>query len=262
MRSDSDDYITDEGKKRYANDYLEGHFEKSKKTARTPTKQKTREEDKLDTLISMVKDMKEDQTLIKNELQQLRIEQKIFSDEIVSIKKENELLWEENNLIKQENTKIKQELNELRKNMEWMEKDKKKNNVLVSGMDLDKIGNENIKDTIEEFIEKNLGVKIVIKSTIKLSSKTCLIEMANQEDKYKVMKNKSKLKNHQQQIFINNDLTKKERNKQKQIKVIAEQEKNKGKNVKIGYNRIIIDGEEWRWNKDNETLEKQQAKNC
>lgn len=261
MYTDSDDYVTDESKKRSAEDNLGGRVEKSRKTHRTPTKQQRMEEDKLDTLISMMKDMKQDQTLIKNELQQLRIEQKKFSDEIMSIKKENELLREENNIIKQENMKIKQDMNDLKKNMEWLEKDKKKNNIVMSGLDVDKINNETMKTTLENFISKNLKVDIKIKSTAKLSSKTCLIEMANEEDKYKVMKNKSKLRNLSQQIFINNDLTKQERNKHKQMKVIAAQEKNKGKNVKIGYNRIVVEGEEWRWNKNNETLEKRQAKN-
>ena len=29
-----------------------------------------------------------------------------------------------------------------------------------------------------------------------------------------------------------------------------------GKKVKLGYNKIIVDGEEWRWNKTKNELEK------
>lgn len=65
------------------------------------------------------------------------------------------------------------------------------------------------------------------------------------------MKNKKKLKNSQEIIYNNNELTKKECEIQYKLKQMAEAERSKGKNVKIEYQKITIDGKEWKW--DNET---------
>lgn len=53
----------------------------------------------------------------------------------------------------------------------------------------------------------------------------------------RIMKNKSKLKNLEpEKVYINDDLTKKERAKQKKMSNFARDEKSKGKNVKMRYN--------------------------
>lgn len=84
----------------------------------------------------------------------------------------------------------------------------------------------------------------------------------DRKDKEKTMKNKSQLKNIKNaRIYINNDLTKEEREKQKKIRQRAQQEKANGKTVKMGYNKLIIDGVEWKWNREKEDLEKSGTKN-
>lgn len=71
------------------------------------------------------------------------------------------------------------------------------------------------------------------------------------------MKNKHKLKNLKgEKIFINEDLTIDERRKQNKIRNMAKTFMEEGKKVKLGYNKIIVDGEEWRWNKTKNELEK------
>ena len=45
-------------------------------------------------------------------------------------------------------------------------------------------------------------------------------------------------------------MTKEERIIQKKLRRIAQLERNKGKRIKVGYQKIIIEGETWRWNKE------------
>jgi hypothetical protein len=47
-----------------------------------------------------------------------------------------------------------------------------------------------------------------------------------------------------------NDLTKQEREIQKKLRTIAKEEKREGKEVKVGYTQITIEGVQWRWNEE------------
>ena len=91
----------------------------------------------------------------------------------------------------------------------------------------------------------------------KLGPNTCLVQLKTRDEKEKVMKNKNKLKNLDgEKIFINEDLTVSERRKQTEIRKMAENIRRDGRLVKVGYNKIVVDGEEWRWNKNKNKLEK------
>jgi polysaccharide deacetylase 2 family uncharacterized protein YibQ len=62
--------------------------------------------------------------------------------------------------------------------------------------------------------------------------------------KEKVMKQKGKLtqKKETEKIFIDNDLTKQEREIQKKLRTIAKEQKRERKEVKIGYRHTTIEG--------------------
>lgn len=78
-----------------------------------------------------------------------------------------------------------------------------------------------------------------------------LIELADMEDKKIIMENKSKLRQvKDRSVFINNDLSMGEREIQKQINRKMKEEREKGKTVRRGFNKLTIEGEVWRWNKD------------
>jgi len=64
--------------------------------------------------------------------------------------------------------------------------------------------------------------------------------MEKWEDKEKVMQNKSKLGN--EQIYIDHDRSKEERTVQKKIVELAREEKKQGKEVKIKFWKISING--------------------
>lgn len=72
-----------------------------------------------------------------------------------------------------------------------------------------------------------------------------------------MMQNKSHLKHGQGgKIFINDDLTKEERDIQRKIRQTFNEEKAKGKNVKMGFLKVIVEGEIWKWNKGEGRLNK------
>lgn len=253
--ADSDEYSTDDTKRKRGKGDEENAFSKSRKIVRTPDKTSKKENDKLDILIDMVKDL-------KIETAQIRKDQEEYREEIRKLREENKLLIAENQEIKQENKITKEKLREVSDTVEWLEKERRKNNLVMSGIKIDTEDKKVLKQAVENMFENNLQVKVQIKAAHRLGEKICLIEMEKEEEKEKIMKSKHKLKDiNDEKIYINNDMTKKEREKSKEIRKIAKNERDKGKNVKIGYNKINVDGKEWKWNKDTERLEPPNPKN-
>lgn len=72
-----------------------------------------------------------------------------------------------------------------------------------------------------------------------------VVEVESFSKKMEIMKAKNKIRG--SQVYIDNDLTKNERGIQKEIREIAKEERDKGKTVRTGYQKIIINGKEFRW---------------
>lgn len=253
------DYSDETSKRRRSGSKYEDEeiFGRSKRTARTPAKHSTNNEEKLDKILSLMQDMTKEIQDMKKEMKDMRLEQKEFSEEIRIIKKENEELKKHYQNSKKENEEIKKELNDIKKNLEWYEKENRKNNIVITGLKVEKTDTENLKEELNTFIQNQLGVLVQAKMATKLSEKTYKMELRSEEDKENIMKNKYKLKNMKEdRIYISHDLSKRERYMKQQIRTRALEERNKGKEVRIGYSKLIINGVEWRWNKNTECLEK------
>ncbi|KAK9707675.1 hypothetical protein QE152_g27719 [Popillia japonica] len=79
--------------------------------------------------------------------------------------------------------------------------------------------------------------------------------MESAADKSKVMQNKSKLKGREgDKVFINDDLSKQDRDIQKIIRARAQQERKDGKRIKIGFRKLYLGDEEWTWDKNEQKL--------
>lgn len=261
MSSESDSYSTeDTDKKRKAVKGTEGFTERNKKTFRTPPKMDGKE-DKLDKILIMMKDLTEGQNAIKQDIREIKKEQKLISSEIHKLKEENENLRKENEDMKKRNEERDKEVILMKNTMERIEKENKKNNVIITGLTMDTYETDKLREGAEKFIKQNLQVDVKIKSATKIGQMTCLIELNHSKDKENIMKNKSKLKNVSGSVYINEDQTRRERERSKILREIARTEKEKGKTVKIGYNKITINGEVWRWNKNSDKLEKLITKN-
>lgn len=244
---DSDDFSEDQNRKRGAENYE--IFQNSKRKHRSPTKTN---DEKFEKILKLMQEMK---TEIKDEMKQIREDQKSYAMEMKKLKEENEDL-------RKENESIKAELTEIKQNMESIDKEKRKNNIVLSGLKMDTNNQADLKKDMENFFQTNLQLGINVRNAIKIGENRCLIQLNNGDDKQAVMNNKYKLKyKRNEKIFLNNDMTKQERIVQRQIRKLAKDEKEKGKEVKIGYNKVTINGEVWRWNRVNEKIVKSITKN-
>lgn len=239
---DSDDYTTDEGKRKRNPENKEAElFCRSKKTMRTPDKA-GKGEDKLERIMDMIKGL-------VTEVKELRREQGEFRNVLVELKKENEK-------IKEQNKEMETQIKILNDRIEKMENEKRRNNVIMQGLAIDTNNQGLLKEVVRNIMKKHLEIDVKIKSARKLGQKTCLIELENVEEKIKVMINKNKLRLlKEDKIYMNDDLSKKDREIQEKIRKRANMEKRNGKNVKIGFRKIFVDGMEWRWNLEKEELE-------
>lgn len=114
---------------------------------------------------------------------------------------------------------------------------------------------EALREGMQNSIDKEIGVKVAINTAIKLGENTCLVELNSGDDKRKVMQNESKLKATHRKVYINDGMTKKEREIQAKIRNHAKGERINGKSVKIGFQKLIINDEVWGWNREKDRLE-------
>uniref|UniRef100_A0A6P7GZJ8 Uncharacterized protein PF11_0207-like n=1 Tax=Diabrotica virgifera virgifera TaxID=50390 RepID=A0A6P7GZJ8_DIAVI len=171
---------------------------------------------------------------LSNDVTEIKKDQKSSKEAIEQLIEDNRKLKNENKHLKQENKEIKEELKEIKENMEFMEKQRRKNNVVMNGLTIDTYEQGAIKEAMLNLFKGHMEIEVKIKNAYKLGIKTCLIELEDQEDKIKVMKNKSKLKNYKEEkVYINNDTTMREREIQKTIRMIAREERDKGNEEKL-----------------------------
>lgn len=124
------------------------------------------------------------------------------------------------------------------------ERERRKNNVIIKGIGT----SERIDKTkIEEWVEVKCGVKVRLNKIwiIKGKSKMVGAECRSKEEKDGVMENKKKLKG--SEFYVDNDLTYKERRNKEELWKLAKKYREQGKIVKIGYNKLIIEEEEFKW---------------
>ncbi|KAJ3644273.1 hypothetical protein Zmor_026939 [Zophobas morio] len=101
-------------------------------------------------------------------------------------------------------------------------------------------------------LEKELEIKDKIK-IYAIGPQKVIIEMVNFNDKITILKEKKRLKD--KNLYIDSEMTKKERKIQKELSEIARDErKNKGSMVKIGFQKIAINNVMMKWDINERTL--------
>lgn len=222
-------------------------------------------------------------TELASDIKEIKKGQEKYHEETIELRKENEKLkkqmqklearietLEKNDVVKAgQKTKIgntgnlneeieerrKTEMKELQIQVEQLEREKRKCNIVVSGIKFGRTESSNLKQTVEQFIEIELKVKANIKRIIRIGNDTCLAEMERMEDKINIMRNKHKLRELQTKVvYIKQDFTKKEQDIQNKIVKRAREERNLGKRTKIGYMKLIINGNKWVWDETKERL--------
>ena len=188
--------------------------------------------------------------------------------EIKEIRKQNEEYKIQMKQVKHDNEKLKlevvenkQRLERIEKVLEQTERGMKRNNLIVKGIEMRGESGEGLKREMESLLKVSVGVDAELQTARRVSEKMYVIGMKNFEEKMEVLKHKKNLKGHAEKVFIQSDLTYKEREIQRIIRGRGAEERRNGKSTKIGYNYIIIDKTRWNWNSETESLEKEVAKN-
>lgn len=252
---DSDDYTTDDGNRKRSREEDERSLARSNKTYRTPTKTYNKQEDKLDKMIMMMTQLSTQVNDLNQEIQNIRREQADLANVIKMVRTENEEIRAQNVKIHFENQKMKEEIRKINDKVEKMERDKRENNVVITGLDMRTDDPKTMVEDIEKFLKKELSIEVTVKAAKKIRNNICLVELNKKEDKMEILKNKNKLKNYgQNNVFINRDMTRKEREINARIRKIAREEKNKGRNIRVGYNKLMLDDRQYVWDKDKDEL--------
>jgi hypothetical protein len=113
--------------------------------------------------------------------------------------------------------------------LDMCEKEKIKDNIVISGIEIDNEDRKVLKEAAKKFIVEELNIDVNVKQAFKIGPKRLVLQMEDWEAKMEVLKNKAKLKG--KEIYIDSDLTRNERGIQKLIRDMAKQERQKGATV-------------------------------
>lgn len=239
MTDKSDGYSTDGSKRgRDSEDKVGGDaiFKRSKRTFRSPDKEEFKERENGD-----MKEMKEMMKTMMKGIQDLKTGQENYEMEIGKLRKEN--------------SELKIQVETLNSRMDQLEKDKIRNNVVISGLVLNAEDKNILKQDINQFIDEKLGIQVKIKAVRKIGEDKGIIEMETFEEKMDLLKNKSKLKKFNEgRVYLDSEMTKNDRIIQAQIRKQAREIRESGKEVTVAYKKAFIDGRVWKWKSDEQKL--------
>lgn len=143
-----------------------------------------------------------------------------------------------------EKKNLTEKIEKLENIMEKKEKRERENNIVIKNAKLTETGNELVTE-VANFIKCKLNKKAEIKQAIKVNENCVIATLRDREQKTEVMKERNKLIG--TNIFIDKDMIRTEREIQWELRQIAKEEREKGKTVKVGYQKLIVNNKEWKW---------------
>lgn len=184
-----------------------------------------------------------------------------LKEEIKDIKeqwKRKEMHWEgkikmvkekiENMVIGGVNEDLQGKIKKLEKQENIRERKEKRNNIVIKGWKIPK--RDSLETAVEEMLQRELHAEVKVIEAIWTKRETNMVtaKLYDKEQKRIVMIRKNNLKG--KNIIIDNDLTWKEKQIQREIRAIAEAEKIKGAKVKIGYRKLQVDERKFIWREE------------
>lgn len=144
---------------------------------------------------------------------------------------------------------IRREMDVIKRKLERQERKERKNNIVIRGL---KYKKAEAKEEIEKFIEDKFkisnGVKTVEAIGRDQESKVTIVQLVDWETKQKIMTGKSR--NRLEEVYIDHDLTGEERDVQRRLREIARTQRAQGKEVRVRYRKIGIEGKWYDWNEE------------
>lgn len=164
---------------------------------------------------------------------------------------EVKLMREKHEQERKEWTQEKEELNRRIERLEFekerKDREERRNNVVIKG---ESFGNENLEKVVSEFLKDKINVEGKVKKAVNIKTKEnriiTIAELESIEMKKEVMIKKKLLGN--EKVYIDDDMTFKERAIQSRIREIAKKKKKEGSEVKVSYMKICVDGMWLKWN--------------
>lgn len=150
----------------------------------------------------------------------------------------------------------RQKIRRLGRELEMKERRERRKNIIIKEME---VQGKNIKEEVEEWMREKLGIVQVVRKVEKLILGTnkqgkkiegLLIRVQDLEKKKEIMINRKNLKG--TNMFIDDDLTKKEREIQKIIRERADEERKKGNKTRIGYQMLEVNRVWMKWQENEE----------
>jgi len=145
----------------------------------------------------------------------------------------------------------------MEKVMEEQDREHRRNNIIIQGL---KIGDAKIREDTERFLRAELEFEGEVGAARKVGKNRNMIvaKIDTFINKQEIMKNKTKLRN--KPIFINNDMTVKERDIQRILRNRAREEREEGKEVRVGYKTIRIADKQFRWDEERQQIVETETK--
>jgi thiol:disulfide interchange protein len=195
---------------------------------------------------------------IKQILLELSREVKEMRNDISQNNKEMKSLREDVRIMQvnweKEKLDLVEKITKTEEKIEKLEKDKIRNNLIVTGMRMETEDEELLRNTMEKKINKELSLNVKVKKVYKIGQDRYNVEMNNWNKKLMVLKTKGKLRG--KEIYIDSALTLTEGEIQKKIRDFAKKERINGATVRVKYQGVEIDGRSWKWNKKEQKLMK------
>lgn len=221
----------------------------SKKVTRSPNYNRREEEKEMEEFRQMQAELLAAVKNISEKLQENTEKLQANTEEIKKLKAETKKKEEEWNKEKRD---LYKRIEIMEEKLEKQEKLKRRNNTVITGI---KLRTENMENEIEQFVKNELDITakaITVYETKSTKTNKYIVEWSSWQEKKAIMENKSKLKETNKRIYIENHLTKEEDSIQYELRNIARDQKkrNNDTRIKIGYQKITIGNEEYRWDKE------------
>lgn len=197
--------------------------------------------------------------VLTEEIKLIRLGQKEYMKEIIELKKENKDLREkllelENKITKMEKT-TEESCFKAQEKLQQQKRALRKNNIIIKGLEINEQTVVKEAETLIGNLQDNIKIKEI--GLINKQKNIVLVKLSTWEDKKKIMTNKNKLsKSGVKNVYIEDDMTKEERSIQYELRKVAKEMKSKKKIVKMGYQKIFINGEKYEWDTTKNELKK------
>lgn len=138
---------------------------------------------------------------------------------------------------------------------EMLERKKRKKNIVIRGL---RTVGRGIKEEIKEIIKEKMGLSVYIKH-IRHIGGGIVVVLESMENKREIMRNKKCLQG--LDIWIEDDLTVREKEIQSWLERLREEERGLGIEAQVGYQKVKVQGNWYNWDEKEGRLEEQKEKN-